>query len=68
MHELIGHQLALDEGDYEIVEVRHVGHDMVVYVEPKRAARAPVSLGRTAFRYTDVAAFIDRVRSPAPPA
>jgi len=60
MHELVGHTLTLDEGHYEIVDVRHVGGELVIYAESDLdAGRAP-RLARAVFRYPDVARYVDR--------
>lgn len=66
MHELIGHMLTMDEGDYEIVEVRQVGSDILVYAEADRRARRATGLIRTAFRYADIVPYLDQVRPATP--
>ena len=59
MHELVGQTLALDEGQFEIVDVRQVGGELMVYAEAEEGPSSDAGLTRTVFRYPDIASYVE---------
>lgn len=65
MKNLVGQSFALADERYRIVDVRAVQGDALIYAEPlaravSRPALAGLARSRTAFRYGDIAALLER--------
>lgn len=60
VHELVGRSFRFDNGDYQIVAVRNLEGQIIVYAESDQIRQANYAPGprRTAFHYTDIAPFL----------
>ena len=63
MQELVGQSFHLDDGDYQIVAVRNLKGEIMVYAEPERSRNTELARGprRAAFHYADIAPLLDKV-------
>ena len=57
MDQLVGQRFSIENVDYDIVDVRNIQGDTLVYAEPAVHAAGP---GRAAFRYADIEVHLRR--------
>lgn len=57
MHDLVGRRFRFDNGDYQIVAVRNLEGEIMVYAESEQVHEANHAPGprRAAFHYADIA-------------